>query len=382
MMIQHSFRKGIILVAVSLCVVILGGGLYVLVQKNSLTETVYTCPDGSIQFGNNSCPDSPKETEHKVASSSPQTTQTQNDDWKTLILPPKSGLVIEYPDTLRVVSNESAPIVHVELESSASDSLALISMSAANIINENQDLSDWLKSYDYFKDQYRLQAYESYKRKDGIEVLASFGNTESYDDAFIRVGTTVLYIKNGVNENTKARQDDFREIIERIKIPANMRVEAIASEEFSCITSPDALMTLYWGTQYRKINQTVPFIYAPGSYCESSDGSKLVTMGYFDNVKVQDNETQAIVLFGADQKIVRAHKDNFCHTVGDFGAPLISTVEQGSVRMFCLSGDGGYTVFNVYQAPIETLIPVEVKSSTPTYDAIKTSVEELYDIDF
>ncbi|HCI04471.1 TPA: hypothetical protein DEW47_00610 [Patescibacteria group bacterium] len=377
---QRGFIGVGILIAIVLGLIVVGGGAYFVMQQNSLSPTpsennLDTLPTTSSQTTGTTANPAPTQTSQNISPAAPQ------NGWKTVPASASSGLVVEYPTYLKVTSNESAPIAHIEFEESTSD-LVRIFVSAANIIPANKNLQSWLESYDYFKHQYRSQKYESYKRKDGVEVLASFGNAQSYDDAFIRVGTAVLYIKNGVNENTKAKKDDFREIIERIKLPSSIKVGAVASSEFSCIVGSDELMTLYWGTQYRKANPTIPFIYAQGSYCESPDGSKLATMGYFDNGQVPNKATQAIVLFGKDEKIVRTYKDNFCHTVGDFGSPLIVSVEQGMLNMFCLSGDGGYTAFNVYQAPLETLVPTEAKPNTPVYNSVKTAVEKLYNIDF
>ncbi len=369
-----------VLIAIVLGLIVVGGGAYFVTQKNSPSPTL---PENTLDTLSTTAPQTtgttanpaPTQTSQNVSSVAPQ------NGWKTVAASATSGLVIEYPTYLKIISNESTPIVHIKFGGSDDNSVGIF-VSAANIIPANQNLQSWLESYDYFKHQYRSQKYESYKRKDGVEVLASFGNTQSYDDAFIRVGTIVLYIKNGVNEYTKAKERDFREIIERAKLPHGTKVGPIENGGFSCITDSDELVTLYWGTQYRKTNLTAPFIYAPGSYCESSDGTKLVTMGYFDNGQVPNKATQVIVLFGKDEKIVRTYKDNFCHTVGDFGSPLIMSVEQGKLNMFCLSSDGGYTAFNVYQASLETLVPMEARPNTAVYNSVKTAVEKLFNIDF
>ena len=352
------------IILVILGVIVLSGGTYFFIPQNY--------------------PDIPITQRQDLATStpvmSPQTTPIQPRSWKVVAISVAPGLEIEYPANLKIISNESAPIVHIEFEESSGD-LARIFISIANIISVNKNLSDWLKSYDYFRNEYRSQTYGSYKRQDGVEVLASFGNTQSYDDAFIRIGTAVIYIKNGVNENTKARESEFREIIERIKLPSNNKVGVMANGGFSCIVRPDELMALYWETQYRKANPTTPFIYAPGSYCESPDGSKLMTMAYFTQGAGKGKE-QIIVLFDKEGKITRVYKGNICHTVGDFDSPRILSVEQGKLNMFCLSGDAGYIAFNVYQSPLETLIPTEVERDTPIHNAIKSIVEKLYDIDF
>lgn len=375
---QKGFVSAGILIAIVLGLIVVGGGAYFVMQQNSLSPTpsennLNTLPTTPSQTTGTTANPAPTQTSQNVSSATPQS------GWKSVVSAASSGLVVEYPPYLKIKSNESTPIAHLEFENTGND-YALIFVSVANLIPSNQELKSWLESFDYFKAQYRSQKYESYKRKDGVEVLASFGNTQSYDDVFIRAGTAVVYIKNGVNENTKASESDFREIIERVKLSSNTKVGAVGGG-FSCLVGHDDLMTLYWGTQYRKANPSVPFIYAPGSYCESADGSKLMTMAYFLQGAGNGNE-QAIVSFDASGKISNAYKGNICHTIGDFDAPRILSVEQGNLNLFCLSGDAGETAFNAYQAPLATLVPVEAKRDSTVYNTIKTAVEKLYGIDF
>lgn len=170
-------------------------------------------------------------------------------------------------------------------------------------------------------------------------------------------------------------------MIERIKLPDNIKVGAISNTGFNCLVGGDELTALYWGAQYRKGNPAIPFIYAPGSYCESSNGQKLMTMAYYTQ-KAENTGEQVIVLFDKEGRILRSYKGNICRTVGNFGASLIVYVEQGRLNMFCLSGDAGYTAFNVYQASVETLIPKEFERNTAVYDSVRSAVEKLNDIDF
>ncbi|MBP7741374.1 MAG: hypothetical protein KA104_01630 [Candidatus Pacebacteria bacterium] len=323
---------------------------------------------------------SSQESVSESAATSAQNTVTPTvaqSGWKNIAL---AGLTIEYPSSLKVIHNTDTPSAQLRFVESANNRHARVFVSAANIIPANQDLKSWLESFDYFKAQYRAQKYISYKRKDGVEVFASLGNTQSYDDAFMRSGAAVVYVKNGVNEYTKVSDSDFREIIERIKLPNGLKLGTVAGG-YGCITGSNELMTLYWGTQYRKVNPSVPFIYASGSYCESANGSKLMTMAYFLQGTGSGNE-QAIVSFDSTGKITNTYKGSICHTVGDFGSPLISSVEQGRINMFCLSGDGGYTAFEVFQAPLDTLVPVAVKRDSAVYNSVKAIVEKIYNIDF
>lgn len=370
----RGFVSAGFLIAIVLGLVVLGGGAYYVMQTQSPSPTLTennldTLP--TTQSQTNTSNPAPTQTNTNI-----NPTASQN-GWKSVA---SAGLTIEYPPTIKISSNTNTPVVHLEFKESDDNDLARVFISGANIIPASQDLKSWLEGQNYFAAQYRAQKYTSYKRKDGVEVFASFGNASSYDDAFMRAGTAVVYVKNGVNENTKASDSDFREIIERIKLPSSLKLGAVAGG-YSCITGADELMTLYWGTQYRKANPSVPFIYAPGSYCESADGSKLMTMAYFLQGAGNGNE-QAIVSFDSSGKISNSYKGNICHTIGDFDAPRILSVEQGNLNLFCLSGDAGEVAFNVYRAPLTTLVPTEAKRDTNVYNTVKAAVEKLYGRDF
>ena len=370
---QQGFVGSGILIAIVAGLIVVGGGAYYVMQKSSsspaLSEhTLDTLPAIAPQSLANPAP--MQKGQHVNSATLPN-------EWKSVVSAAVPGLVVEYPSYMKITSNESVPIAHLEFEGTGNNDV-LIFVSAASLIPSNQDLKSWLESFDYFKDQHRSQKYESYTRKDGVEVFASFGNTQSYDDAFIRLGTAVVYIKNGINKNTKASESDFREIIERVKLPGNIKI-GVGDGGASCFVGHDNLMVLYWGTQYRKANPSVPFIYTSGSYCELVDGSKLMTMGYSQQGEVND---QAIVSFDASGKISNTYKAKICHTIGDFDAPRILSVEQGSLNLFCLSGDAGETAFSAYQAPLATLVPIEATRDSAIYNTIKTAVEKLYGIDF
>ena len=53
-------QKGFILhpLLVFMVILLISGGAYVVYKNNSYTETVYMCPDGTIQFGGSDCPKS------------------------------------------------------------------------------------------------------------------------------------------------------------------------------------------------------------------------------------------------------------------------------------------------------------------------------------
>ncbi len=363
---RQGFVGAGVLMAIILGLIIVGSGVYYFTQRSSPSLVLSENNSDALPIPTQTVPT----TFNSVSTQTNQNISTANSQsgWENVSV---SGIVVEYPPYLKVIANESVPVAHLELEQK-SGGHAYVSVSAANIISANQELKSWLESYDYFNYKYRSQKYESYKREDGVEVIASFSNTQPYDDAFIRVGTVIVYIKNGINDVTKAKDSDFREIIQRIKLPDIIKVGAVANSGPDCLIDSDDLMTLYWGTQYLRANPTIPFIYDPGSYCELSDGSKLMTVALITE--------KAIVMFNKDGKIVNTYKDNFCHTMGDFSAPLILSIEQGNLNLFCLTGDGPEREFNVYQAPLTTLVPTEVKRDTEVYNTIKSAVKKLYNI--
>lgn len=371
MNIQHGFLSTAVLIGITLGLIIVGSGLYYVTKQQTSLSTL-----SENNLDNLSENESPATTSNSISVPTNTDTKYKLADWNSVTA---TGLTIKYPATLKILSNINTPIVHLEFEEVGEVGPQRVFVSAANIIPANEGLKNWLESYNYFNTKYRSHEYVSYKRKDGVEILASLGNESSYDDAFIRLGNMVVYVKNGVSESAKVSDSDFQEIIEQIKLPNSLNLE-VPTSGYSCLTGSDDLMTLYWGTLYRQTNPSIPFIYSPGSYCESADGSKLMTMAYFFG-ELSKSE-QAIISFDKGGKIINSFKGQLCSNMGDLGTPHILSADQEKLSLFCLNVDAGMAAFSVYEAPITTLVPVEVKPGTVIYNNSKTAVKKLYDIDF
>ena len=137
---QQGFVGSGILIAIVAGLIVVGGGAYYVMQKSSsspaLSEhTLDTLPAIAPQSLANPAP--MQKGQHVNSATLPN-------EWKSVVSAAVPGLVVEYPSYMKITSNESVPIAHLEFEGTGNNDV-LIFVSAASLIPSNQDLKSWLE---------------------------------------------------------------------------------------------------------------------------------------------------------------------------------------------------------------------------------------------
>ncbi len=81
-------------------------------------------------------------------------------------------------------------------------------------------------------------------------------------------------------------------------------------------------------------------VYDAGSYVELSNGNKIVTFSYFASEDPQ-SAGQVVVLFDANNNVIRETKGLQCKAFGDVPTPVIDSVKDNKIYVSCTAGDAG-----------------------------------------
>ncbi len=84
-----------------------------------------------------------------------------------------------------------------------------------------------------------------------------------------------------------------------------------------------------------------------GSYCEFSNGMKIVSFAY----QALDGEAtpgQSIAVFDADNNYINETADFYCPTLGDLLTPHFKSLNEGMLTLYCWSGDGAIGRYEEY----------------------------------
>ncbi len=120
-----------------------------------------------------------------------------------------------------------------------------------------------------------------------------------------------------------------------------------------------------WGKKFATLH---PEFFNPylGSYCELSDGNKLLSFAYFTDKKITTVNTgaQSVALFDKNDNLLKETKGLNCKTLGDVGAPKIQTLKDNTVVLDCSSGDAGIIITNIFLLNLSDFSFTQLEKST------------------
>jgi len=107
-------------------------------------------------------------------------------------------------------------------------------------------------------------------------------------------------------------------------------------------------------------------IYDAGSYCDLTDGTKLVSFSHFassDSISAG----QTIILFDSDNNVIKETEDFYCQTIGDLGTPRFDSIDNGIVQLSCNSGDGPVALHQFYELNLDDFSYIFLRKETETF---------------
>jgi len=136
----------------------------------------------------------------------------------------------------------------------------------------------------------------------------------------------------------------------QVTIPVNLDRRPTTSSDAPSLIKITACTDIYnakdqafldsWRNRFAKITtETKNPLF--GKYCELSDGTKLITYGYFDELREARGEPQFIALIDKNDQLIRKTKDMYCYPHGDVPAPQIDSLRRGILFASCVVGAGG-----------------------------------------
>jgi len=117
----------------------------------------------------------------------------------------------------------------------------------------------------------------------------------------------------------------------------------------------------FWKNKFTKLHPEFRTIYDAGSYCELSDGRKLISFSHF---KTTDPKSagQTIALFDSNNNLIKETKNFYCQTLGDLGTPKLDSIDNNKVRVKCVSGDAGLVATQVYEINLNDFTYTELEN--------------------
>jgi len=118
----------------------------------------------------------------------------------------------------------------------------------------------------------------------------------------------------------------------------------------------------FWKNKFATLHPGFRSIYDAGSYCELSDGTKLISFSHFATTDPK-SAGQTISLFDGNNNLIRETKGFYCKTIGDLGTPKFDSIKDSKVRLSCSSGDAGYVAKQEYELNLSNFTYVELKNN-------------------
>lgn len=241
------------------------------------------------------------------------------------------------------------------------------------------DLANWLETNNFFSNRYYNYTYSKQRVGDGSADVYVSINTDTYDDAFVHVGDTVFYVRNGVNEHTGVDNEKFLDFVKQLTVAENTNLEGgLTLDNCGQQSLLDGMLfaNLYFSENsvnpFENNLDRKPYMYGRSMNCPVKNNDQLISFSYFDKGQV----VQAISRM-TNGTIVNTFRGEICQTIGDFdSARLLKVSSEKEAVLYCLSGDAGEIAFGAAELNLESFDLEKFEWDSPEYSAIFNEVAE------
>ncbi|MFT5849750.1 MAG: hypothetical protein ACI9H6_000566 [Patiriisocius sp.] len=248
-------------------------------------------------------------------------------------------------------------------------------------LDQSNNLDEWLELNDYFSSRYYNYTYsQDDTTNDSTDTYLSV-NSDTYDDAFVHVGDTVFYVRNGVNEYTGIENEPFLAFVRQLTLAK--KVNHVSDLILNGCGQQSLLDNMLFSKVYFSENDVIPyenipdkapFMYGRGTNCSIGDNDHLISFSYTD----RGRGVQAVSRVKGGE-IINTFKGEICQTIGDFDSARLLKVSDGKATLYCLSGDAGEIAFGVAKLDIDTFVLEKYEQESLEYSTVFNEVAEASD---